>query len=70
MRRLVPNPLRSWEEYQRSIHADLLSMSPALRHLEAARIRLALIWRGEIYSAWLLERLERLEADRGLDNAD
>jgi hypothetical protein len=65
LRRLLPNPLRSIEEWVRFTHADLVQMAPAARRAEAFRIRVAvsLVEHSEDdVPDWLLDRIARLEA--------
>jgi hypothetical protein len=64
LRRLLPDPLRSFEEWRRFTHEDLADMTPAARRWEAHRIRVAaaLVDDDRSLPSWLLERLVRLAA--------
>lgn len=60
--RLMPDPLRSLEDWQRYAGSDLVDASPASRAWEAARLRTAaaLVDDPGRIPSWLLRRLEAL----------
>jgi hypothetical protein len=62
--RLVPDPLKSFEDLERFLHLDLVGKTPAARGWEASRIRTAaaLVADSECIPIWLLDRLQRLAA--------
>jgi hypothetical protein len=64
LRRLLPDPLRCFEDLQRFTHVDLVAMTRAQRDWEALRIRTAaaLVDDSNCVPTWLLGRLERLAA--------
>ena len=63
LRKLLPEPLRSLEEWERFVHADIAGMQPAIRSAEAFRLRIAIAQTDEeCVPLWPLERVARLEA--------
>jgi hypothetical protein len=63
LRRLLPDPLRSLEQWQRFVHHDIDELSPAARNAEAFRLRVAIAQADEAFvPQWPLERVSRLEA--------
>jgi hypothetical protein len=64
LRRLLPDPLKSDEDFERFAHADLAGKTAAQRAFEALQIRTAaaLIPDADRVPTWLLTRLERLAA--------
>jgi len=62
LRRLLPDPLTSFEGWRRFVGEDLVDATPAAKHFEAMRIRTAaaLVDDPERVPRWLLERLDRL----------
>ena len=62
LRRLMPDPLQSFEGWQRFRHEDLADMTPAQKAWEAAQLRTAAALVEDVgcLPLWLLERLARL----------
>ena len=64
VRRLLPDPMRSYEDWRRFAGEDLADTTPAAKAFEALRIRTAaaLLDDPDRIPAWLLRRLARLAA--------
>ncbi len=62
--RLIPNPQRSLEEWQRWRHLDIAGMSPRDKRLAAIQYHLAvgLLDDPRRTPTWILDRLDRLSA--------
>jgi hypothetical protein len=60
--RLLPDPLKSYEQWQRFAGEDLVDATPAAKAFESLRIRTAaaLVDDPDRLPHWLLNRLERL----------
>jgi len=63
LRRLVPNPLSSFEDFERFMFTDLGAMTPAARRAEAFRCRVAIAQvEPDVVPPWVLSRVAALEA--------
>jgi len=56
-----PNPLTSFEQWQKFIHDDLQNMTRALLRREHARLKLRLLY-DEKPASWFIERFEKIGA--------
>jgi hypothetical protein len=62
LRRALPRPLRSLEDFERFEHSDLAYMDRGARRAESFRLRVLLAQIDpEQVPQWVLERLSRLE---------
>jgi hypothetical protein len=63
LRKLLPDPMRCFEDLQRFSHADLAAMTPAMRRAEAFRWKVAIAQvEPDEVPLYVLERVARLEA--------
>ena len=63
LRKLLPDPMRCFEDLQRLIHADVAGMTPAMRRAESFRWKVAIAQvEPDEVPLYVLERIKRLEA--------
>lgn len=65
--RLLPDPMRSLEDWQRYQHLDIEALGPADRSREAFALQqgLALLYDHRRAPRWALDRIARLDVGRG-----